>query len=139
MKIKQLTTSTIKDLKLSLKERSAEIEVLKEMVKSANLESKAKEIDIQRLKNKLLRIENSSDTARIRQHSANPSVSKSPKRLNNRNEIILETDAKFEQTGKDNIYDIPKMNKSRQQEWEEAVELDRVLEVERREKSLKRL
>ena len=113
MKIKQLTTSTIKDLKLSLKERSAEIEVLNEMVKSANLESKAKEIDIQRLKNKLLRIENSSDTARIRQHSVNPSVSKSPKRLNNRNEIILETDAKFEQTGKDNIYDIPKMNKSR--------------------------
>lgn len=31
------------------------------------------------------------------------------------------------------------MQKSRKQEWEEAVELDRILEQERRESSLKRL
>ena len=36
LKIKQLTSTTIKDLKMSIKERNAEIEVLKEMVKSSN-------------------------------------------------------------------------------------------------------
>ena len=44
---------TVKDLKQQCKERQAEVDVLKEMVKSANGECKAKEIDIQRLKGKL--------------------------------------------------------------------------------------
>ncbi len=44
----------------------------------------------------------------------------------------------MEATGKDH-YELPKVNKSRKQEWEEAVELDRMLEQERRESSLKRL
>lgn len=39
----------------------------------------------------------------------------------------------FEQT------DRPMMTKNRRREWEEAVELDRMLEQERRENSLKRL
>lgn len=38
--------TTIKDLKNQIKERSAEVEVLKEMVKSSNLTVKAKEIDL---------------------------------------------------------------------------------------------
>ncbi len=46
MKIKTLTATTIKDLKNKLKEKNAEVEVLKEMVKSANLQTKAKDIDI---------------------------------------------------------------------------------------------
>jgi hypothetical protein len=36
MKIKTLTSTTIKDLKTQIKEKNAEVEVLKEMVKSAN-------------------------------------------------------------------------------------------------------
>ena len=40
----------MKDLKQKIKEKNAEIEVLKEMVKSANMQAKAKDIDIQRLK-----------------------------------------------------------------------------------------
>jgi hypothetical protein len=36
MKLKTLTATTVKDLKNQLKERNAEVEVLKEMVKSAN-------------------------------------------------------------------------------------------------------
>jgi len=36
MKLKTLTFTTVKDLKNQLKERNAEVEVLKEMVKSAN-------------------------------------------------------------------------------------------------------
>jgi hypothetical protein len=36
MKLKTLTSTTVKDLKNQLKERNAEVEVLKEMVKSAN-------------------------------------------------------------------------------------------------------
>ena len=34
---------------------------------------------------------------------------------------------------------MPKMTKTRRQEWEEAVELDRMLEQERRDVSIKRL
>jgi hypothetical protein len=46
VKIKQLTQATLKDMKTALKERSAEVEVLKEMVKSSNMQAKAKDIDI---------------------------------------------------------------------------------------------
>jgi hypothetical protein len=43
----------MKDMKGKLKERSNEIEVLKEMVKSANMQAKAKDIDISRLTKRL--------------------------------------------------------------------------------------
>ena len=56
MKLKTLTATTVKDLKNQLKERNAEVEVLKEMVKSANSQTKTKEIDIQRLTKKLSRL-----------------------------------------------------------------------------------
>jgi hypothetical protein len=36
----------IKDLQSKLKEKNAEVEVLKEMVKSSNMQAKAKDIDI---------------------------------------------------------------------------------------------
>lgn len=55
LQLKQLKGTTIKDLKQANKEKQAEIEVLKEMVKSANLEVRAKDIDIQKLKNRLQR------------------------------------------------------------------------------------
>jgi predicted RecB family endonuclease len=45
----------VKDLKGKLKERVTEIDVLKEMVKSANMSAKAKDIDIKKLKNRLER------------------------------------------------------------------------------------
>ena len=53
VKIKQLTQATLKDLKNQLKERGSEVEVLKEMVKSSNIQSQSKDKDIQRLTKKL--------------------------------------------------------------------------------------
>ena len=55
VKIRQLTQATVKDLKGKVKEKTAEIEVLKEMVKSANMQVKAKDTDIDRLKKRLSR------------------------------------------------------------------------------------
>ena len=53
VKIRQLTQATLKDMKQKVKEKNAEIEVLKEMVKSANTQIKAKDTDITRLKKRL--------------------------------------------------------------------------------------
>lgn len=53
VKIRQLTQATLKDMKQKVKEKNAEIEVLKEMVKSANTQIKAKDTDINRLKKRL--------------------------------------------------------------------------------------
>jgi len=53
MQLKQIKSTTLKDLKSQNKERVAEIEVLKEMVKSANLEVRARDIDIQKLRNRI--------------------------------------------------------------------------------------
>lgn len=43
-------------MKSKIKEKNAEIEVLKEMVKSANIQIKAKDTDVQRLKKRLQRL-----------------------------------------------------------------------------------
>lgn len=43
----------MKDLKRKIREKDAEIEVLKEMVKSSNIQAKAKETDLTRLTKKL--------------------------------------------------------------------------------------
>jgi hypothetical protein len=56
MQLKQIKSTTLKDLKSQNKERVAEIEVLKEMVKSANLEVRARDIDIQKLRNRIQRL-----------------------------------------------------------------------------------
>jgi chromosome segregation ATPase len=53
VKIRQLTQATLKDLKAKVKEKDAEIEVLKEMVKSSNLQNQAKDKDLDRLKKRL--------------------------------------------------------------------------------------
>lgn len=45
VKIRQLTQATIKDLKLKLKQKANELEVLKEMVKASSNSLKAKDID----------------------------------------------------------------------------------------------
>lgn len=44
-------------MKVKLKDKLNEIEVLKEMVKSANKQAKAKDIDIQRLNKRIQRLE----------------------------------------------------------------------------------
>ena len=49
VKLRQLTQATLKDLKAKIKDKNAEIEVLKEMVKSANMQAKSKDIDVSRL------------------------------------------------------------------------------------------
>ena len=46
MKLRQITQTTMKDLRGKLKDKLNEIEVLKEMVRSANKQAKAKDIDI---------------------------------------------------------------------------------------------
>jgi len=57
VKIRQLTQATVKDLKLRLKQKHSEIEVLKEMVKSSSNQIKAKDIDISRLNKRVNRLE----------------------------------------------------------------------------------
>ncbi len=44
-------------MKGQIKDKSSEVEVLKEMVKSSNMQTKAKEIDVQRLMKKINRLE----------------------------------------------------------------------------------
>jgi len=56
MKLRQITSTTIRDMKLKMKDQANEVEVLKEMVKSANKQAKAKDIDIQRLTKKITRL-----------------------------------------------------------------------------------
>ena len=56
--MRQLTQATLKDLRAKVKDKNAEIEVLKEMVKSANMQAKSKDIDVSRLKKKVTRLEN---------------------------------------------------------------------------------
>jgi chromosome segregation ATPase len=57
MKLRQITQTTLRDMKVKAKDQLNEIEVLKEMVKSATKAAKAKDIDIQRLTKKLQRLE----------------------------------------------------------------------------------
>lgn len=57
MKLRQISQTTLRDLKQKLKDKLNEIEVLKEMVKSANKTAKAKDIDIQRLSKRIQRLE----------------------------------------------------------------------------------
>lgn len=57
VKIRQLTQATVKDLKVKIKQKQNEIEVLKEMVKSSGNSLKAKDIDIQRLNKRIHRLE----------------------------------------------------------------------------------
>ena len=45
-------------MKAKIKDKNAEIEVLKEMVKSANMQAKAKDIDVNRLQKKINRLQN---------------------------------------------------------------------------------
>ncbi len=49
VKMRQLQATTIKDMKGAVRDKSTEVEVLKEMVRAATRQSKAKDIDISRL------------------------------------------------------------------------------------------
>lgn len=57
VKIRQLTQATVKDLKLRLKQKQSEIDVLKDLVKSSSNSIKAKDIDISRLNKRINRLE----------------------------------------------------------------------------------
>lgn len=57
VKIRQLTQATVKDLKLRLKQKQSEIDVLKDLVKSSSNTIKAKDIDISRLNKRVNRLE----------------------------------------------------------------------------------
>ena len=61
MKLRQITSTTLRDQKLKLKDQQNEMEVLKEMVRSATKQAKAKDIDIQRLTKKIQRLEKLTD------------------------------------------------------------------------------
>lgn len=64
MKLRQVTQTTLRDNKAKLKDQQNEIEVLKEMVKSATTQAKAKDIDIQRLHKKMQRLEKLTEMSR---------------------------------------------------------------------------
>lgn len=158
VKIRQLTQATVKDLKKKIKEKDTEIEVLKEMVKSSNIQAKAKETDMQRLQKKVEKFEkggglNSRSRDALSAHSRQ-SHSKHHGGRQPLDDVIPERDEMLEQTGGDYLYQqaqnlnvrggsiqpsLPKVGKTRQQEWEEAVELDRMLEEERKQQSMQRL
>lgn len=113
VKIKQLTNATIKDLKTQIKEKSAEVEILKEMVKSSNMQVKAKDIDIQRLNKKLGRQGESRNYSADRSEKnlissrAGSRLSqgdRSPKPNDYLINSIAERDEIFEQTGGDPYY-----------------------------------
>ena len=163
-------------MKAKIKDKNAEIEVLKEMVKSANMQAKAKDIDVNRLQKKINRRQNggaggdqSSNYGGSRRGRDDGSVSSRQSRINangvsphpqNHNNLhgldgtIPERDAMLEETG---VYDygvqqrkepvqsqqpssnMPALGKSKRQEWEEAVELDRMLEAERNAVSKQKL
>ena len=142
--------------------------MLKEMVKSANMQAKSKDIDVSRLQKRINRLQNGQSGADTNSNQGGSrrgrddagSVSSRQSRLRhspapqqNLNNNLLaadgtipERDAELEQTG---AYDyrnngghgaaignaLPPMTKTRQQEWEEAVELDRILEQERNAQS----
>ena len=57
VKIRQLTQATIKDLKIKIKQKTNEVEVLKEMVKSGSAMLKSKDQDNQRLQKRITRLE----------------------------------------------------------------------------------
>ena len=167
VKLRQLTQATLKDLKAKIKDKNAEIEVLKEMVKSANMQAKSKDIDVSRLQKRINRLQNGQsggdansnhggsrrgrdDAGSVSSRQSRLRHSPAPQQNLNNNLVgadgtIPERDAELEQTG---VYDyrnnggqgavgngLPPMTKTRQQEWEEAVELDRILEQERNAQS----
>lgn len=57
VKIRQLTQATVKDLKIKVKQKQDEIDVLKEMVKSSSNSLKAKDMDISRMNKRIQRLE----------------------------------------------------------------------------------
>ena len=117
MKLRQLTQATLKDLKAKIKDKNAEIEVLKEMVKSANMQAKSKDIDVSRLQKKINRLQsdggsNYGGSRRGKDEGSVSSrqsrlggggVSPAPQNMNNNlvglDGAIPERDAELEQTG----------------------------------------
>jgi len=140
VKIRQLTQATLKDMRTKVKEKNAEIEVLKEMVKSANTQIKAKDVDITRLKKRLQRMgdgDAGSNYGGSRRGRDDDSSSRHSRLGNNENrgrsehieDAIPETRPDLEETG--NYQPNPYAPPQARNEWEEAVELDKMLEVER--------
>jgi hypothetical protein len=121
------------------------------MVKSSNIQAKAKETDLSRIQKKLERYERGGYPSRGREDSSTSRQSRAHKLEPVGNSVIPERDEMLEQTGGDYLYmqqqmagraqaqQAPKINRTRQQEWEEAVELDRMLEEERKQQSVQRL
>ena len=129
-------------MKQKVKEKNAEIEVLKEMVKSANTQIKAKDTDINRLKKRLQRLNDGETVSNYggsrrgnssSRHSRLGDDLSLPRAGNQIDQAIPESQAQLEETG--NYQDNPpyqqRVPKSQLQEWEEAVELDKMLEKER--------
>ena len=97
VKIRQLTQATIKDLKLKLKQKTNEIDVLKEMVKSSSNTLKAKDMDIKRLNKMIARLEK---MVELNKNYDGPSQ-------RNNYDMIPERDEEFEET--QNQFGMPNM------------------------------
>lgn len=186
MKLRQITQTTLRDQKVKMKEMASEIDVLKEMVKSATKQAKAKDIDIQRLTKKIQRLEKLTDMSRgmmpeegsvmaiqeeneqmetdnfnpptqIMSYQPAKKASRAPGDLglNPVNYANIEDEVQMEllqaqqarqfnvgaSNSKTNHSSLKRMannasyRNSKQKELEEAIELDRMLEIERRNQS----
>lgn len=162
VKIRQLTQATVKDLKLRLKEKSREIDVLKEMVKSSSNSMKAKDIDISRLNKRINRLEKLVEINKnlegltgqrgsrindqvIPERDENLEDTNNYDNFNNNglesqvNQELLQHQQYAQNTqSKPNRSFNPKgRGNAQQREIEEALELDRILEEERRQQSMR--
>lgn len=159
VKIRQLTQATVKDLKLRLKQKQSEIDVLKDLVKSSSNSIKAKDIDISRLNKRINRLEKLVD---INKNLDGLNAQRGPRGVGD--QVIPERDENLEETNNYGNFDNNGLetqvnqellqhqiayqggpNKAgrgfntkgprgqQQREIEEALELDRILEEERRQ------
>mmetsp|Transcript_17993 Transcript_17993/g.30632 ORF Transcript_17993/g.30632 Transcript_17993/m.30632 type:complete len:226 (-) Transcript_17993:145-822(-) len=146
VKLKQLTQATIKDLKMELRQRNTEVATLKDMLKSQTSSLKAKDIDISRLNKRLQKMERLSEVNKNleQQYKGGRGEPAYAEQLPEVKQPQLYSNQVQEQVNSEllQIQSKPKppprlrnggfSSLQQQREWEEAVELDRILEEERR-------
>ncbi|CDW85506.1 UNKNOWN [Stylonychia lemnae] len=147
MKLRQITQTTMRDLKTKLKDKLNEIEVLKEMVKSANKQAKAKDIDIQRLNKRIQRLEKMNELGKgIIQDGAQLPIDTSNPIMEDENELA-ETDTyitplkqpplpPYQKRGSDQLGLNP-INYTNQRSVEEEVQMELLAAQQQRQFNIK--
>lgn len=91
VKIRQLTQATVKDLKIKVKQKQDEIDVLKEMVKSSSNSLKAKDQDISRMNKRIQRLEKLVEINKQLDGAAGGRASRGNGTIPERDELLEET------------------------------------------------